>query len=1102
MYRRTINALLLTGALLLSASSIWGQVTGGRVTGSITDPGAATVRNAAVTLKAHSTGHVLSTQTNEAGSYSFPNVAVGDYTLTVEAVGFQITTREIRVSLNQQTSLNLPLSVAAVQENVTVSDAAQEIRTDSSQQLTSFSNDQIQQLPLFNDLNLLARLSPNVTKQSAGVHGAGGTVGGMRPHANSFNLDGVDNNDLVSTGPAVNVIQDAVDQFTLLRNNFNAEFGNGAAGQFNTITKSGSNDFHGNAFLYLQSQKLNASSALEEQQLRNGQLSELPFRKDSRYGFTLGGPVFKNKLFFFGAFQHEFKDQASTPLQYFAPTAEGLNQIAGLPGVRPYVVTYLRNNLTLASQATASATQNFGTVLGVSGIPFGTVILQAPSSSSEYLSQINIDHTPNERNQFRYRFNADRLRAEKPGFGNLNFASLFSYDASLFSATWIRTLSNSMVNDLRLSYRRVIENYPVKEASANALPYIEVSSIGLGLGPDSAFPQGSPVNNSYQVYDALSYMKGNHNFRFGGEFRRVIFSTNFVQALRGNYIYDDLGQLLTDQVPGTQAVRGVSNGPFAGNHSQYYGFAQDDWKIRRNVTLNIGARYEYMTLPRDLAAQGLNALASVPGVIEFNTPKTDHNNFAPRVGLAYSPDFEDGIGKFLFGAPGQSALRANFSVSYLPSFQNLTLTSLPPQFQQLRDIVSSAAAFGFDPNRPFLENGGIPSQLIPITTPAAARAATGAYIPDQVSPYAMSWMGSFQRELNRSTVLEIGYLGTRARKLPVQLRLNAGIVNDSNLVIPTFFSTPATADLSTLPTLGQIKARPGMNIRRLAAYGFSQALTSYQFAGNSQYDGASVSLTRRYNKGLAMTAAYTFSKTIDDSTNELNTSAPNPRRPQDFYNIRADRGLSALDTPHRLAASMTYDLPFFKRDDNKVIKNVLGDWQINAIFEAQSGQPITPQSGKDANLNFDSISDRTIVNQNGILGTASGVRPVNALGQTVAFGAASTVAYLVLNPNAQYVLAGPGAHANAGRNTLRTRGFNQTNASLIKSFQLADRYTFQLGAEASNLLNQRIRNLASLGDQTAASALLFSTAGSPNFNDYSLGNATGRVLQVRAKFVF
>src|SRR6266436_3540890 len=151
MYRRTINALLVTGALLLSAASIWAQATGGRVSGTIIDTSAAVVRNAAITLKSHSTGQVLTTQTNESGSYGFPNVAVGDYTLTVEAAGFQISTRELSVFLNQQMTVNLPLSVASVQEHVTVSATGQEIQTDSSQQQNSFTNDQIQQLPIFND---------------------------------------------------------------------------------------------------------------------------------------------------------------------------------------------------------------------------------------------------------------------------------------------------------------------------------------------------------------------------------------------------------------------------------------------------------------------------------------------------------------------------------------------------------------------------------------------------------------------------------------------------------------------------------------------------------------------------------------------------------------------------------------------------------------------------------------------------------------------------------------------------------------------------------------------------------------------------------------
>ncbi|HYJ45639.1 MAG TPA: TonB-dependent receptor [Pyrinomonadaceae bacterium] len=1107
MYKKTRQILITFTIFCLSAAAAWAQATGGRVTGTITDAAGSVVANATITLKSRATGQALTTQSGETGSYNFPNAAVGDYDLTVEAAGFQPAARELKVVLNQETVLNFAVAVGAIKEEVTVTATAEPaVQTENSGQSGSFSSRQVTELPIFNDLTALARLLPNTSEQAAGVLGEGGTIGGLRPQANVFNLDGVGNNDPTTTGAAVKVIQDAVEQFTLLQNNYAAEFGTGAAGQFNTITKSGSNEFHGSGFLYLQSQKFNAATSLEEQQLQTGALNHLPLNKTARYGLTAGGPLVKNKLFFFGAYQHYFNDR-SQDYKYFAPTTEGLNRIALLPNVSPYVVRLLRENLVLAPQASADATAAFGSVLGATGIPFGTVILSSPAYRSEHLAQINIDHSPNAFNQFRYRFNSDRRRAEDPtlgrGYGNPKFNALYAYDADLFSATWVRTIDTSMVNDLRLSYRRVKEDYPLKEASASDFPFLGVDSIGLSFGPDINFPQGSPVNHSYQLSEALSYFRGNHSFKLGAEARHLIYSVNFVQAARGYYYYNDLDELLQDKVPSLLNQRGVATNPFAGNHYEYAVFAQDDWKVRPSLTFNLGLRYEYATLPRDLATQALNSLASVPGVIEFGVPQTDKNNFAPRVGLAYAPEFESGVGRFLFGSRGESALRAAFSISYLPQFQNLTLTSLPPQFSQKRDIATSAAAFGFNPSRPFLENGGIPGQLIPVTTPAQARAATSAYIPDQISPYAMSWSVSYQRALPQAMTVELRYLGTRGRKLPVQLRLNAGMVGESNLVIPTFFQTPTPQQLAALPTLGQIKSRPGMNTRRLAAYGFSQDLTSYQFAGDSQYDGASVSLTRNYTRGLGFTAAYTWSKTIDDATNVLNSSVPNPRRPQDFYNIKGDRGLSALDIPHRFVASFIYELPFFAGREARSLHTLFGGWQLSTIFQAQSGQPITPLSGKDANLNFDSAADRTIINVNGVEGTSSGVRPINAAGQTVSFGNSATVAYVVKNPNAQYIQAGQGALANAGRNTLRTRGFNRTDASLLKSFRFSeDRFNLQVGVEALNLFNQRMRTLATLPDQNADFATLFATAGSSNFNDYGLGNATGRTFQLRAKMIF
>ena len=1106
MYRTLVIILASLGAFIVFTTAAFGQVTGGRVTGTVLDANGAAVVNATVNLHHDATGQTLTTQTTTSGSYHFPNVAVGDYAITVESGGFQPVTQKAKVALNQESSVDVTLQAGEVTEAVQVTAASEaQVQTDSSQLGQSFGTRQALDLPIFGNQNALALLSPNVVEQSAGVPGVGGSVGGTRPRGNSFNIDGVDNNDPSITGPSTKIIQDAVQEFTLLTNNYNAEFGTGAGGQFNTITKSGTNQYHGSGFLYWQNQNLNAASTLLEEQLRSGQLAEKPTFGDTRFGGTIGGPIIENKLFFFGAYQRERVNRAATITKFSTPTEQGLQAIAALPGTSPFVVDLLRNNLTLASSPCSRA-ECSQTVLGVSGIPFGDVVLNTPAASTEDLAQINVDHLPNMTDQFRYRFSLGRSRAEQAGGGNILFNNLAAYDTRLFSTTWVRTLNANMVNDLRLSYRRVNENYPLRDATANSFPNISVAALNLNLGPRDVLPQGAPVNNNYQVYDAMNFISGRHNFKFGGEFRRLIYSVTFVPLSRGYYDYADFDQLLRDDVPQTQQ-RGVGSGTFAGNQSKFYGFAQDDWKIRPSLTLNLGVRYEYSTLARDLATQEMNAAASVPGVLEFRAPKTDKNNFAPRIGLAYSPDFQNGLGHLLFGEFGKSSIRVNFGVSYYEQFQNLTLTSLPPQLQQTRDIATSAAVFGFDPNRPFLQNGGIPSLLVPITTPAAARSATQAFIPDQVTPYSTSWTLSYQRELTSSIVLEVRYLGTRGRRLPVQLRLNAGQVDESTLTIPTFFSQPTPEQRAGLPSLGAaaapapgtIRARAGVSLRPLASYGFARDLTSYQSVGSSQYDAGSISLIRRFGRGLAFTGAYTFSKTIDDSTTELNSSAVNPRRPQDHFNLQSERSLSALDIPHRFAASVNYDLPFFNDSRHGFIKTALGGWQMGGIFQAQSGQPVTVLSGRDSNLNFDSVADRAVVNLGGIQGTSSAVRAINAAGQFVAIGNAATIAYVAIDPNAQYIQAGPGARANAGRNTLRTNGFNRTDAVLVKNIGFGgERYNVQFGAEVSNLFNQRIRTVAGVGALTAA----FATTGNQFFNNYNIGDFGGRTVQLRAKFVF
>ncbi|HYJ85184.1 MAG TPA: TonB-dependent receptor [Pyrinomonadaceae bacterium] len=1110
---RQRRLVLVLAALLAFSGAALGQATGGSVIGQALDQNGAAILNATVTLKSEATGQTLTTQTSGSGGFTFPNTLGGEYTVTVEAQGFQAATEKVKVLLNQESTVNVVLTPAGVSSVVDVTSSGEAlVQTDTSQVGRNFETRQVEDLPIFNDVRSLALLSPNVVAQGVGVAGDGGSVGGTRPHANAFNVDGVDNNSPDLTGKEVNIIQDAISEVSILTNNYNAEFGTGAAGQFNTVTKSGTNKFHGSVFGYLQNRHLNAASTSEEFNLQTGVIDQkVPFT-NPRYGGTLGGPIFKNKLFFFGAYQRDQINQQSTGVSYTAPTSAGLTQIAALPGASAFVINMLRNNLVLPETATETQT-----VLGRAGIPFGVVSLVTPGGFLEKQYQINIDHLMDSRNQFRYRFSSDNIGTEQPGNGNPKFNNQQNVLARLFSAGWIHTVNSSVVNEVRLSYKRFLRDYPLNDPAFNTFPNITVAPLNLGLGPNGNLPQGG-LNHSYQIYNALSYSRGSHNFKFGGEMRFLIFTSFFLPRGRGDYNYATLDELIRDVIPTNVDLRGVGSAAFTGNQRKYYAFAQDDWKVTPNLTLNLGLRYEYLGLPRDAALQGLNSIANVPGVIEFNVPKTDKNNFSPRLGLAYSPEFTSRLGRIISGSRGQSSFRAAFGINYYETYQNLYLLNLPPQFQQ--EI--GAAAFGYTP--PFLQNGGVSPTPIPPNTVADARAATGSYINNAVEPYIMSGTLSYQRELGRSTLLELRYLHTAGRHLPVQVRLNGGLVDYSRLVMPTFLAAPGAAQLAGRPTLGSL----GLNNlfpKRLAPYGFVGAVTSFEPEGNSVYDGGSVSLTRRLTNGLALTAAYTFSKAIDNATNELFSSTVNPRRAQDGFDLRQERSLSAIDVPHRFAASFNYDLPFFKRSNNGLLKGVLGGWQINGVFQTQSGQLMTPQSVLDSNRNGDAAGDRTIVNLGGVRGTGSGVYAVNALGQRIVDGSGadvlgdpSTVGYVAINGSAEYIQAGPGARANAGRNTLRTNSWNRTDMTLVKNIRFGeDRYNVQFAAEVGNLFNQRIRTIGDFGSPffvnqndfngtnqfgIGAVSFAFPDVTSPLFNNYSAGNFSGRTVQLRAKFVF
>jgi hypothetical protein len=1128
MFRKC--ALLALSLLTIFSLAAHAQVTGGAVTGSVVDPNGAVIPDATVKLQDKVRGQVLTLQTTDAGAYLFPNVPVGSYTITIEKSGYSTASKEIVVSLNQTTTLDATLQVGSSTNTVDVVSSGDEIvQTDSSQTGKSFDIRKVQDLPINGNPNNLAVLAPNVLPTANGLATTSPVIGGVRPRGNTFNIDGVDNNDPSTTGPATGPIQDAVEEFTLLQNNFNAEFGAGAGGQFNTITRSGTNEFHGNLFTYIGSQKLNARQTVEDGTEKN-------YFKEVRYGGTFGGPLpypnfgeggpmfhsGKNKLFFFVAYEKYFQEGAAASGSYFAPTLAGLNQLAAIPGVSPFVINIFRNNVTLASTPDATATANFGSILGQTGIQFGVVTLPIPAFQQSRNYQFNFDHLPNEKNQFRYRYNRYRYLAEGVGSGGLSFNNNLLYNTDLFSFNYIRTFSSNLVNDLRLSYRRVIDDRPLKNQSLSDFPNIAVASLNLSIGPNGNLPQ-SGYDNSYQVYDSLTLVTGQHTFKFGADYRRALFGSNFLPRARGDYAYSSFDILLRDLAPDILNIRGIGSGSFVGNNHRIFLFGQDDWKVRPNLTLNLGVRYEYQGLFRDAATQATAANASVPGVIEFGIPKTDKTNFAPRLGLAWSPNWDNFIGRFIFGSPGNSSIRANFARAYFANFSNFILNSLPPTLSGEIQFTGTAANF--------LQNGGATNDpFVPDLSPATLRARAGTFILDQIVPYTDSIAISYQRELGSNTGLEIRYLHTRSKKLPVQVQLNARQVPNSAFVVPTFLSAPSASALSALPTLQTVAANnPSINpnsllgTRPLAQYGFAGVLTAFPNIGESRYDGISASFTRRFVKNVGFTAAYTFSKTTDNSTNELNTSALNPRRPQaagNYFtagglNIDNEWGPSVLDVPHRLVTSFNLDIPFFNNSQNGFLKAVLGGFQLNGIFQIQSGQPITILSGRDANLNGDAAGDRAIFNPDGDANISSGILGL-ALIEGVVTQVPLTVggnpnpiirAYVATNPSAGYISTGFLARelANNGtgssvRNSFRTNGYSNTDLVVLKNtrFGKDGRFNVQIGAEIFDLFNQRVRTINGVGAFTTA----FNTAGNANFNNYELGNYIGRKVTMRAKFFF
>ena len=660
----------------------------------------------------------------------------------------------------------------------------------------------------------------------------------------------------------------------------------------------------------------------------------------------------------------------------------------------------------------------------------------------------------------------------------------------LFKDTWV--ISSRFVNEFRMGYSRLDNGYGVPPAFSN-FPNAEVDTLGINVGPQGCSPQ-STILNTYQFADDMSFVRGKHNFKWGVQWLHVIDPTNALARSRGEWDYTTLNEFVNDEIPTglNGALRGAGSGLFRGNENGASGFVQDDWRVTPRLTLNLGVRYEWNGVPKDDNLQNLNAISNLPGALRFGTPKADYNNIGPRIGLAWDPT---GSGKW--------AVRAGFGISYDQTPQNFVTLSLPPQLTteqspQITCALAGAPAWCSQPlGRGFLQGGGLLQVNVPCADQLTCRESTQAQIVDIVEPKVLTWSLGVQHEVGWNSSIELRYVGTRSLELPIQDRLNTQSGFDAGLgALPTYLSSsavPATvaSPAATLGTWDAFEANGGGAATLTGCadpspfvygvQGFCGSLvTGFPPKANGIYHGASVDFNHRVGHGLTLRANYTYSKNMDDATNELFSSRVNPRRPADDKNIGSEWGRSSLDVPSKLALSWVYDLPT-SHVDNGFVRGFANGWQWQGSWQAYNGTPVTILNGSDNNGNLDSAGDEPVLNPsasgrgvsfvdfvcNDGAGGATRIVPASAQDPTTGLvtgcGAgddANIVGYVAQDSSARYVFAGLGTKSTVRRNSFRSPGVNMWNMGFQKDTRITERVHLVLSVSAYDVFNHRNYALA------------------------------------------
>lgn len=961
----------------LASGVAWAQTSNGTLVGSVTDPTGAVVPKATVTAVSPQYGAPHETHTDSVGTYRLESLQPGIYTVTITAPAFKsLDVTQVVINGSFTTTINGKLELATAQQAVEVkATALQAIDTQSGELGGTLSPLEVTQLPYinFNPVELAFTL-PGVHDvpsgsgsytggaiQSKNEEGIVFSVNGTRPRANNFLIDGQDDNDYGITGQAYQPINlGAIQEVTILTNAYNAEYGRGGGSVTNYIYKSGTNNYHGDLW------EVNQNSALAsipaEDAVANPQFQN-PFYNENTFGFDAGGPVVKDKLFLFGAVQWDITHQNVVGPVFKLPTAAGLATLQSLAPSYPNIGVLLTAIGPLESpglkgvQSVALGPDPMGNPRP--NVEIGNFTVQDVLTKSRFTDwNVREDWQITNNDKLTASAIRDTSNLSPDNFANAgalpNFQTQQGGPAGIYWTQWVHTLSSNLLNEMRFSYSNINFTFfqtPATAAGPQAnLPYITFGTdIDFpGIGVNDNFPQGRG-HHIYEFQDALSWSSGRHTVKAGFDLTFLRLHDVLALDTRGaiNYsfnaadpsakppvsAYSSLGNFIDDFTGSSQAsiTKSFGNPNLHSNATMFAPYIQDTWRVRNNLTIDVGLRYEYWGAPENsLAFPAFNTNLGI-GVLSITNPNDyasafsfkqvpDKRNFAPRLGVAYTPHWA----KWLLG-DGKTVFRAGYGIFYDGLFSNMIDLTAAAQPNTLGGILSG-----------FTDRGQANASTIGLAS-ITPQPNPSLFIQSMQSnlhnPLTQQWNANIQRELPLGMVLTLAYVGTRGEHLFVR--------QDFNPVLG--LSDQTFNYVHTNPIFGEIGI--------------------YTNGGDSKYNSGQIEVERKL-RSLTLRASYSYSHFEDDASEifSLNANLSLPSFPQDLTNQHSDWGNSNFDQRHRFTIAYIAALPYFH--SNAFLRALTDQWQWSGIAKLETGTPNSVQDGFDNSWNTHSNDRPNLENPN------------------------------------------------------------------------------------------------------------------------------------------